>query len=66
MKKRSIVCPWIDYMKAVDIIPYTWIIDNLELAGINNQISRVTKSSMKTWKVELTYGQEILDKVPIH
>ena len=53
-------------MKTVDMIPYPWIIDNLELAGINNQISRVTKSSMKTWKVELTYGQEILDKVAIH
>ena len=33
------------------------------MAVIINQIRGLTKSSMKTWRVELSYGQETMGKV---
>jgi hypothetical protein len=41
---------WIDYQKAFDRVPHTWIIKSLELIGINNKIISFTKKIMSYWR----------------
>ena len=37
---------WIDYQKAFDRVPHSWIIKSLELIGINNKVISFTKKVM--------------------
>ena len=41
---------WIDYQKAFDRVPYSWIIKSQELIGINNKVISFTKKVMNYWK----------------
>ena len=38
MRKRNLSMAWIDYKKAYDMVPLSWIIDCLETIGINEKI----------------------------
>ena len=38
MRKRNLSMAWIDYRKAYDMVPHSWIIDCLETLGINEKI----------------------------
>ena len=60
MKKRNLSMAWIDYKKAYDMVPDSWIIDCLETTGINEKIRRLLAESMKSWRVELIHGEENL------
>lgn len=51
---------WIDYRKANDLVPHSWILECLENLGVNEEIRRIVKESMKSWKVELTYGNDVI------
>jgi hypothetical protein len=41
---------WIDYQKAFDRVPHSWIIKSLELIGINNKVIAFTKEVITYWK----------------
>ena len=38
MRKRTLSMTWIDYKKAYDMVPHSWIINCLETVGINEKI----------------------------
>jgi len=40
---------WIDYQKALDRVPHSWIIKSLELIGINNKVISFFKKVMSYW-----------------
>jgi hypothetical protein len=44
---------WIDYQKAFDRVPHSWIIKSLELIGINNKIISFTKNIMSHWRTRM-------------
>ena len=48
---------WIDYQKAFDRVPHSWIIKSLELIGINNKVILFTKKF--TGKHACAYTQKI-------
>ena len=56
---------WIDYRKAHDLVPYSWILECLDNIGVNEEIRRFVSESMKSWKTELMYGNNILGEVKI-
>jgi hypothetical protein len=37
-KKKNLSMAWIDYQKAFDRMPHSWIIKSLELIGISNKV----------------------------
>ena len=37
-RKKNLSMAWIDYQKAFDRVPHSWIIKSLELIGINNKV----------------------------
>ena len=41
---------WIDYQKAFNRVPHSWIIKSLELIGINNKVILFTKKVMSYWR----------------
>ena len=54
---------WIDYKKAYDMVPHSWIIDCLETVGINENIPRLSLESMKSWRVELISKEKNLGEI---
>ena len=47
---------WIDYKKAYDMVPKSWIINCLKMYKISDEVINFIKKTMKIWKVELTAG----------
>ena len=41
---------WIDYKKAYDMVPHSWILQSVTLVGIADNIKRLLKNSMGNWK----------------
>ena len=55
-KRRMInLClAWIDYKKAYDMVPHSWIKRCLQMFKISESVGRLIANSMNSWKVELT------------
>ena len=45
---------WIDYKKAYDMVPHSWILESLELVQMSDNILKFVKRSMANWQTELT------------
>ena len=52
-KKKSLGMSWIDYQKAFDGVPHSWIIKSPELIGINNKVTAFTKKAMTYWRTRM-------------
>ena len=51
---------WIDYRRAYDMVPHSWIGECLEMFGIAVNVRQFLLSSKKKWKTELTSrGQQL-------
>ena len=51
---------WIDYKKAYDSVPHSWILKCLDLVKINGVIIQFLKKSMEVWKTQLTINNEVI------
>jgi len=49
---------WIDFQKAFDRVPHSWIIKSLELIGINNKVISFTKKVMSYWRTRMCLHAE--------
>jgi len=52
-KKKNLCMAWIDYQKAFDRVPHSWIIKYLELIWINNKVITFTKKVMSYWRTRM-------------
>ncbi|XP_044748928.1 uncharacterized protein LOC123309723 [Coccinella septempunctata] len=52
-KQRNISMAWVDYQKAFDSVPHTWLIKTLQLYGISRPIINLLEHLMKTWRTQL-------------
>ncbi|XP_063611810.1 uncharacterized protein LOC134785404 [Penaeus indicus] len=64
-KKRltNLSISWIDYRKAYDLVPQSWISECMEMFGIAENVRNFLGRSMKQWKVSLTSNGEDLGEV---
>lgn len=53
-KKKNISMAWIDYQKAFDSVPHTWLLDILKIYKVNPQVISLFRSLMSTWCTSLT------------
>ena len=51
-RNKNLAMVWIDYKKAYDMVPYSWIIGCLDLFGVAENIKSLL-ISMEKWKVML-------------
>ena len=56
---------WIDYKKAYDMVPHSWIIECLILFEVAKNIKSLLVNSMEKWKVMLCSGNSELGAVGI-
>lgn len=54
VKKRNLSVAWIDYRKAFDSVPHSWLIQVLEVYKIDEGVVGVLKHLMSSWKTSLT------------
>ena len=64
-RKTNLSMAWIDYKKAFDMIPHSWLIECLELYGAATNIIDFIKGTMQNWKTILTAGGKTLAEVQI-
>jgi len=64
-KKKDLSMAWIDYKKAFDMVPHSWILECLELMGTPNNIVNLIKNSMEKWRTILTAEDKELCEIKI-
>ena len=56
---------WIDYKKAYDFVPHSWISECMEMFGIAGNVREFLQRSMVQWKLSLTSNGEELGDVDV-
>ena len=64
-RKTNLNMAWIDYKKAFDMVPHSWLIECLELYGAATNIIDFIKGTMNNWKTVLTAAGKTLAEVQI-
>ena len=64
-RKKNLAMAWIDYKKAYDMVPHSWIVECLDLFGVAENIRTLLVNSMEKWKVMLCAGNLELGEVDI-
>ena len=64
-RKTNLAMAWIDYRKAYDMVPHSWILESLRITGIARNVQRLIESSMEKWKTVLTTNNQVLGEVRI-
>ena len=57
-RKVGLHMAWIDYKKAYDSVPHSWLIKCLEIVKVNEKTRKCLAHAMGKWKTELTINQE--------
>ena len=63
--KRNLSMCWIDYKKAFDMVPHSWIKEVLNDIGIAENLKALLFSSMERWQTVLTFSSDVLGEVDI-
>lgn len=64
-RKTNLSMVWIDYKKAFDSVPHSWLIECMRMFKVNENLIHFIKEGMDKWRTELTSGNQTLGKVPI-
>ncbi|MEO1764700.1 MAG: reverse transcriptase domain-containing protein [Cyanobacteria bacterium J06629_18] len=57
-KKKNLATAWIDYQKAFDSVPHSWIVKCMEMYKISPVVVNFLKVIMKNWKTTLLLQTE--------
>ena len=60
---KNLAMTWIDYKKAYDMVPHSWVINSLKMYKISDEVINFIDKTKKTWKVKLTAGGRKLAEV---
>ena len=66
-KKRhtNLSMVWIDYRKAYDLVPHSWVNECMEMFRIAENLRTFLQKSMQQWRLSLTANGEDLGKVNV-
>ena len=64
-RNKNLTMIWIDYKKAYDIVPHSWITECLNLFGVAENSKSLLANSMEKWKVMLCSRNSELGEVEI-
>ena len=62
---KNLSMAWIDYKKAYDMVPHSWINEVVDMLGVAGNIGGLLSNSMTGWKTQLMGGTEVLGTVDI-
>ena len=52
-RRKNLAMCWIDYCKAYDMVPHSWIMECLTMLKIANNVQNLLHCAIPLWKVEL-------------
>ena len=52
-RKTNLSMAWVDYKKAYNMVPHSWIITTMGMVGLADNIIGLIKQSMNKWKTKL-------------
>ena len=56
--RRNLTTVWLDYIKAFDSVPHSWIVESLKLARVPNKIVNAISVLMTKWNPKMRiYGE---------
>lgn len=60
--KKDLSIAWVDYQKAFDSMPHSWILKAMEMVGVHENIIEATRRMMQHWTthIELKSGGEAI------
>ena len=64
-RNKNLAMAWIDYKKAYDMLPHSWIIECLDLLGVAENIKSLLANSMEKWYAMLCSRSSELGEVEI-
>ena len=64
-KQRNLRMNWIDYKKAYDSVPHSWILKSMGLVGVATNITLFMEKAVKMWNTTLTINGETIGEVKI-
>ena len=64
-RRKNIAMAWLDYRKAYDLIPHSWLKECLNMFGFAENVKKLLSNSMKQWCTELTAGGEEIGNVKL-
>ena len=64
-RRKNLAMAWIDYKKAYDMVPQSWIIHCIKMYKISQEVINFIENTMQTWRVELTAGGKSLSETKI-
>ena len=64
-RNKNLAMAWIDYKKAYNMVPHSWIKECLDLFEVAENIKSLLVNSMEKWKVMLYSGNSELGEVDI-
>ena len=53
-RQKNLAMAWVDYKKAYDMVPHSWIVECLQLAQVPQNVTTFLERSMVNWQTELT------------
>jgi len=61
-RNKNLSIAWIDYQKAFDSVPHSWVEKSIEIVGVNSEFVRFCKLLVKQWntRLPLKTKQEIM------
>jgi hypothetical protein len=57
-KHKNLSMAWVDYQKAYDSVPHSWLIQCLQLHGISPVLCRFLSCVMKSWRTSMVLTHE--------
>ena len=64
-RRKNLAMAWIDYKKAYDMLPQSWILNCLKMYKISHEVINFIENTMNTWRVELTAGRRSIAETKI-
>ena len=64
-RRTNLAMAWVDYRKAYDMVPHSWIVECIEIFGIAENVKAFLTGSMSNWKTKLTLSGEYLGTVNV-
>jgi hypothetical protein len=64
-RKRNLAMTFIDYKKAYDSVPHSWILSCMTMCGISSSIINLFEASFKQCFVDLTLGNDLIGNIKI-
>ena len=64
-RKTNLSMAWIDFKKAYDMVPHSWILESMRILGVATNIIELVEKSMPSWKTNLFSDGKLLGSVKI-